>query len=428
MSRWLRRIVDAEPGELAPASLAGLQFFCLLFGYFLLRPLREALGLEGGIDSLRLLFLATVAVMIAANVVYGFVAARLPRGVLVPLVYLGALASLIVFALFLGNAGQTVGAVFYVWLSVFNLFAVSVFWSLCADVFTLEQGKRLFGFIGVGGTAGALLGSGVAWGWAERFGSAGILWIAAALIGLTAAISFLLSRWAARGGSRGEPVGGLPWAGLTELFRSRYLGAIGATVLIFSVCSTLLYFEKMRIVEAAVEGTEARASVFAAIETASQTLTILLQVFLTGRLMRWLGVGAMLAVVPLITMLGFTALGLLPTLALVTVFEATRRAGNFALSKPARETLFTVVPREDKYKAKSAIDTFVYRGGDTLGTLADKAVAIVALPAAVLAVPLAVAGVALAAWLGREEKRLSNQTGTEPEIQAERKTHVAVTP
>ncbi|MBZ0172970.1 MAG: hypothetical protein K8E66_11355, partial [Phycisphaerales bacterium] len=184
-------------------------------------------------------------------------------------------------------------------------------------------------------------------------------------------------------------------------------------------------------VERTVGGQGERASLFAAIELAAQTLTILLQLFLTGRLMRWFGVGVMLAVVPLVSIFGFTALGLVPTLTVLVLFEATRRASNFALTKPARETLFTVVPRGDKYKAKAAIDTFVYRGGDTVGTLADRAIAALSVPLAVLAVPLGVIGVGLAWWLGREERRIGEAAANKSRLHAmnsesEREGHASV--
>ncbi|USN98513.1 MAG: MFS transporter [Phycisphaeraceae bacterium] len=429
---WLESIVDMRRGELIPSLMAAAMFFCLLCGYFLLRPLRDALGLEGGVDSLHGLFLATVGVMIVGNVAYGFVAARVPRTVLVPAVYLFALASLAVFLVYVvpgGKASATVGRVFYVWLSVFNLFAVSVFWSLLADVFTLEQGKRLFGFIGAGGTGGAITGSFFAWTWVKTIGPAGLMGVAAGLIALTAVLALLLSRRATRTGRPGAAVGGASWAGLTRLFSSPYLAGIGTMVLLFTITSTLLYFEKARIISLAVEGQDERASLFAGIEFAAQTLTILLQIFLTGRLMRWLGVGVMLAVVPLISIGGFTALGLVPTLTVVTIFEVTRRASNFALTKPARETLFTVVPRQDKYKAKAAIDTFVYRGGDTVGALADQGIAAMGWVIAAVAVPVGVVGVALAWWLGRAERRMDRETKVELESETpdqERDRHAAI--
>eukprot|EP00913_Durusdinium_trenchii_P006118 g5730.t1 len=389
---WLARLTDFRKGEQGPALMAAAYFFCLMFGYFLLRPLREALGLEGGVDSLRLLFLITLCVMLVVNIGYGWLVSRLPRKVFVPMVYRIAIACLLVFTMLLvigQEPGGIVGRVFYVWLSVFNLLAISVFWALMADTFTLEQGKRLFGFIGVGGTLGAIAGSALTWRLAGVVGPVGLMVAATVLIELAAQIARVFARRGdADAALKDQRVGGAAWRGLLDLVRSPYLAGIGAYVMLYTILSTLLYFEKMRIVDAAVEGVDSRAGVFAGIELAGQTLTVVLQLLLTGRLMRLLGVGALLAAAPVVTIAGFGALLAWPTLGVVTVFEATRRASNFALSKPARETLFTVVSRDEKYKAKGAIDTFVYRGGDAVGTLADKGVALLAVPAGALAIPL----------------------------------------
>ena len=414
------RVVDCRAGEAAAVLLAAAQFFCLLFGCFMLRPLRETMGLRSGVDSVRLLFLVTVGAMVVGNVVYGWVASRVSRRALVPGVY-GAivvtLGGFLVAMLVIPDADrEPLGKVFYVWFSVVNLFAVSVFWQLLADVFTLEQSKRLFGFIGVGGTAGAMLGSSYAWQLADDLGPFGLM-VSASVLFVSAGVvaSVLSGRAGLRNGLRevaardGEShgLGGKAWAGLSRLFESPYLGGIGLMVLLFTVTSTLLYFEKLRIVEAVIADDDARTALFAKIEVAGQTLTVLLQLFLTGRLMRWLGVGVLLAVVPLISIVGFATLGLVPTLAVLTVFEATRRAGNFALSKPARETLFTVVPRADKYKAKAGIDTFVYRGGDTVGTGVDMGLAWLGVHVASAAIPIGVVALWIAGWLGIRQKRLA---------------------
>lgn len=415
---WIERVFVMKPGEFRLALLAAAQFFCLLCGYFMLRPLRETMGLQSGVDVLRQLVLATVLTMVVANVVYGFIASRVPRVVLVPGVYGWAIVCLGGFVAVLvasgGEPGVRTGYVFFVWLSVFNLFAVSVFWSLMADVFTLEQGKRLFGFIGVGGTAGAIAGLSLVWKWAPVLGTLGLVSIASVLVAASGTIAVVMSRWASERGSEGNPVEGKSWSGLTHLLGSRYLSAIGAVVLIYTVLSTLLYFEKARIIAATVESDADRTAVFAAIEWWAQVLTILIQVFLTGRLMKWLGVGVLLAVVPAVSVVGFATLGLVPSLAVVAVFEAVRRASNFSLSKPARETLFTVVSRDEKYKAKAGIDTFVYRGGDTVGTLTDEWLARLAVPVAAVAVPLGAVGVGLSLWLGRREREKNERIGDGP--------------
>jgi AAA family ATP:ADP antiporter len=414
--RLVERVVAFEDGELAPAVLSAAYFFCLLFGYFMLRPLRDAMGLAGGVDSLRLLFLGTLAVMVLANLVFAAVASRVPRRVFVPLVYGFGVVCLVGFLLaflIVGEGGsKTVGNVFYVWLSVFNLMATTVFWGFMADIFTKAQAARLFGFIAVGGTAGAICGSLWAGALLPIIGTPGQFAGASTFFLAAGVIAIVLDRVAQRRdmGSpehalmQGSPLGGRSWQGVVDVLRSPYLLGIAIYVLLFAVASTLLYFEKMRIVEAFAEQREARAQVLAWIELGGQTLTVVLQLLLTGRLMRRFGAGALLAIVPAVTILGFIALAIWPVVLVVGAFEAVRRAANFALSKPAREALFTIVPRADKYKAKGLIDTFVYRGGDTVGTVADAGLAAIAVAAAWLAVPVGAASLGLGLWLGRRER------------------------
>ncbi len=414
--RLAERLVAVEPGELAPALLSALYFFCLLFGYFMLRPLRDAMGLAGGVDSLRVLFLGTLVVMLVANLVFAAVASRVSRRVFVPLVYgfgVVCLVGFLVAFLVLGEQkSETVGNVFYVWLSVFNLMATTVFWGFMADIFTKEQSTRLFGFIAVGGTAGAICGSAWTGFLATTIGTVGLFAGAAVLILCAGGVALALDALATRrrmGSPRHAiaqmPLGGTSWQGVVDVIRSPYLLGIAGYVAAFTILSTLLYFEKARVVEAFVEGTESRARVMACIARAGQTLTVLLQVFLTGRMMRRFGVGVLLAIVPVVTIIGFIGLAAFPVLITLAIFEASRRACHYALSKPARETLFTVVPRADKYKAKGIIDTFVYRGGDTVGTVADAGLAFVGLAAAWLAVPLGAASLVLGVWLGKQEER-----------------------
>ncbi len=424
--RLAERLVAVEPGELAPAVLSAAYFFCLLFGYFMLRPLRDAMGLAGGVDALRLLFLGTLVVMLVANLVFAAVASRVSRRVFVPLVYgfsVVCLVGFLVAFLVLGDQkSETVGNFFYVWLSVFNLMATTVFWGFMADIFTREQSGRLFGFIAVGGTAGAICGSAWTGFLATAIGTTGLFAGASVLILMAGGVALVLDAIATRrrmGSPKHAlahmPLGGTSWQGIVDVMRSPYLLGIAGYVAAFTILSTLLYFEKARIVEAFTEGTEARAQVMAWIELGGQVLTVLLQVFLTGRLLRRFGVGALLAIVPVVTIIGFVGLAAAPVLLVLGVFEASRRACHYALSKPARETLFTVVPRADKYKAKGIIDTFVYRGGDTVGTVADAGLVIVGLAAAWLAVPLGVGALLLGVWLGnKEEEGLPELDDTNP--------------
>jgi len=418
--RWCERAIDVRERELLPALLAVALYFCIMFAYFILRPLRDAMGLDGGVDSLRVLFLVGLGVMVLANGAFGFLTSKFSRRLFLPCVYVFAICSLGVFlTLFLtgtGEASPLVGKVFFVWLSVFNLFAVSVLWGFLSDIFSLEQSKRLYGLVAVGGTAGAIVGATYTGVLVKTLGETGLFASAMALLVVVVALVLALDRVARlRGlgahkdakGVETMPLGGASLKGIGDVLRSPYLRTIALYVLIYTVMSTLLYFEKNRIVDGLATTRAERAKIFATIDIVSQTATIIMQVFITGRLMRTVGVGKLLMVVPAVSVIGFAAITIVPGLIVLAGFEAVRKSTNYALSRPARETLFTVVPRDEKYKAKSLIDTFVYRGGDSLGTLADIVIIAIALPVAALAVPLGLVGIGISWVLGRSESGLA---------------------
>jgi AAA family ATP:ADP antiporter len=312
--------------------------------------------------------------------------------------------------------------VFFVWFSVFNLFATTVFWSLLADRFSLEQSKRLFGVIAVGGTLGAVAGPWLASRLAEPLGTAGLLLLAAGSLGLAVlsirAVAHLQPERArpAAPDDPGAPsaaderavIGGSAWEGLRAVFRSPYLAGISAYMLILAVIATLLYFTRLQMVAALGEDLDVRTTAFARLDLYTQITTLVLQALVAGKLMRHVGVPATLALLPITVALGFLGLALVASLATLAVFQAAFKAVQHAVMRPARETLFTVVSRADKYKSKAVIDTFVYRGGDVVGAqvegvLGRLAAGVTAL--VVVAVPLAVAWAALGVWLGRRQER-----------------------
>ncbi|MGM0576892.1 MAG: NTP/NDP exchange transporter [Myxococcota bacterium] len=374
--RLLRRVVDVRAGEVGAMLLAFAWFFCLLAGYYVLRPVRDAMGIEGGVDKLQWLFTATFGAMLVAVPLYSFLVARWPRRRFVPWVYHFFALNLAGFWVLrhLGVAPVAVARVFFVWISVFNLFVVSVFWSLQADLFRSDQGKRLFGFVAAGGTAGALAGPSVTALLAERIGVTTLLLVSLGLLEVAVLCAHRLTRRApagpgehGRGDAGGEAIiGGGVLAGLVRVVRSPYLLGVSGWILGLTLTATFLYFQQARIVEAAFDDAASRTSFFAKVDLLVNVLTLGVQAGLTGRLMTRFGAGPLLALLPVATGLGFVALGIWPTLAILVAFQALRRAANYALARPARELLFTVVPREDKYKAKIFVDTVVYRGGDAL--------------------------------------------------------------
>jgi len=413
----LGRLVDVREDEATALCWSFAYFFALLFGYYLLRPIREEMGIRGGVTRLHWVFSATFLVMLAAVPLYSALVARVPRARAIPLVYRFFVVQLVAFALLL-RAEVTppwVARAFFVWVSVYNLFVVSVFWSFMADLFTSGQARRLFGFVSAGGSAGALLGSAaVAW-LAGRVGVAGLILLSALLLEASAQCAGRLAAWARRAAPlapeaprrEGEPVGGSALAGFRETVRSPFLLGIAGQMLLFSVGSTFLYFNLARSVAAAFPDPATRASLFAAVDLAVNVAALAMQALVTGRIVSALGLGGALALVPALSAVGFALGAAAPGLWALGSFQALRRAAHFGVDRPAREVLFTVVSREERYKAKSFVDTFVYRGGDAVSGWLHAGLAGLglALPALSLAaIPFALGSTALAVWLAREER------------------------
>ncbi len=420
----LARVVAVRPGETRALLWSFAYFFCLLAGYYVLRPVRDEMGLAGGIKNLPWLFTATFFVMLAVVPIYGALVARLPRQRFIPLVYHFFVANILIFWLLLTQniAIAATAQVFFVWISVFNLFAVSVFWSFMADLYGSEQGKRLFGFIAAGGSAGALLGPAIATTLAVPIGRANLLLIAALLLEgavlcamrlETAAAAFKAERDARAAAQPPQAALGGSWlAGVVMILRSPYLAGIATWVALLSLAGTFLYFQQAEIVRALTDDPNKRTAIFARIDLAVSLLTIVVQFLATGKLIKRFGAGPATAFLPFIFALGFIALWATPMLWVVIAFQALQRAANFAISNPAREVLFTVVGREEKYKAKNVIDNVVFRGSDAIFGWAFHALrgAGLELGAISLAtVPVTAAWLALALALGRmHEKRAAS--------------------
>jgi ATP:ADP antiporter, AAA family len=413
LRRALGWAVPATPQERAAALWSFAYFFTLLAGYYVLRPLRDQMGIAGGVKNLPWLFTATFVTLLVAQPLYGALVAKLPRARFIPIVYHFFVANLVLFWLLLtlDVAPVVVARVFFVWVSVFNLFAVAVFWSFMADLFTAEQGKRLFGFIGAGGTAGALLGPVITIALSAPLGRVNLLIAAAVLLELAVFCVYRLERAAAaQAGPRAEPgrVGGNAFAALTELIRSPYLLGIGAWVSLLSFCATIVYLEQANIVSAAVHDRDTQTRLFAGIDLAVNLLSLATQVFATGQVLRRLGTGIAAGALPAVYVAGFAALALTPTLAAVLTLQVAQRWMNFAIANPARQVFFTVLGREEKYKAKNLIDVVVYRGSDALyGWVFDslQGLGLKLGGIALVAVPVAAGWLVLSAVLGRAQER-----------------------
>jgi len=417
---FLTRLVSVEEDEVAPMLWACLYFFFVLAAYFVIRPIRDEMGIAGGVRNLPWLFLGTLVGMLLIHPLFTALVSRLPRRIFIPLSYGFFAVNLVFFWLLFTSLPSTediwVGRIFFVWTSVFNLFVVSIFWSLMADLFQPAQAKRLFGFVAVGGTGGAVAGSAATAFLASRITPTNLLLLSVALLLLAAIAANRLMATAPEpeaGDSAGDdrPLGGGVLDGIRTVFASPYLLGIVGYMLLYTITATFLYFQQAEIVEASFAERAARTVFFARIDLAVNTLTIITQVFLTGRIVRRIGIALALAALPLVCVLGFAAVGLAPTLMTIAVFQVLRRSGNYAVARPCREMLYTVIPRDAKYKAKNFIDTFVYRVGDQVGAWSYAALGALGLGAAAIsmvAVPLAAAWLGVGLWLGRRQKELAN--------------------
>jgi ATP:ADP antiporter, AAA family len=426
MTGFLQRFVNVRRDEVAPSLVAAAFFFCVLTALMVVRPAREALGMQRGIEAIRWLFIGTVVVTLLVNPVFGLLVSRFRRLVFVNATYLFFAAGLIGFYALLKLAptaiGERTGQVFYVWFSVFNLFATMLFWALMVDRFSLEQSKRLFGAIAVGGTLGAIFGPWLASTLAKPLGTATLLPIAAGFLLLAIGMAWWFTRLRTDRRDTDDPklsseavIGGSAWEGFRAVFHSPYLLAICAYVLILAVMATFVYFTRLQMVAALNPDLDVRTATFARIDMISQVATLVLQAIVTGHLMRRLGVAVTLAVLPITVALGFIGLAILGTLTALIAFEASFRAVQRGIMRPARETLFTIVPRSDRYKAKAFIDTFVYRAGDVIGAQAEGLLGRLGMGLAALAwvlVPLATIWMALGLWLGYAQRK---RAAREPE-------------
>jgi AAA family ATP:ADP antiporter len=421
-TRVLSRLVAVRPEEMGALLWAFAGFFCLLCGYYLLRPLRDAMGIEGGEKSLPWLFSATFLTMLGAVPLYAAVVSRARRTRIVPLVYRFFAANLLLFFLAaeLGVPRPLVGKVFFVWTSVYNLFVVSIFWSLLADVFDGAQAKRLFGFVAGGGSAGGIVGLLIVSEWAPRLGKERLLWLLVASALTLETSLFCLRRVTGQSREReqragGEDrVGGSLLGGVRLALGSPYLLGICLLVLFLTSTATFLYMQRASLVARATVDAAARTALFARVDLGVNVVAIALQVLLTGRLLSRLGLSFGLGVLPLVCAAGFFGLSVWPSLTFVAVLEGARRAIHYAIERPAREVLFTAVDREAKYKAKSFIDTVVYRGGDALSSRAYEALVGAGLPAnlvALAAVPLSALWFVVAILIARRHRVATSGEG-----------------
>jgi len=419
LKKIFAKIVDVKPNEIRALWLGFAFHFIILTAYYIVRPIRDAIAASNRLETLPWMFTATLVVMLIANTVFAAIVARMERRKFIPFAYAFFILILLLFFVLMrsGSPVQQVwtGRAFYVWVSVFNLFNTAIFWAFMTDLFTVEQGKRLYGFIAVGGSLGAIVGAYITKNLVRDIGPANLVAISATMF----AIVCFLVRFFPRSytghtetaPAREEKIGGTVWSGITHIARSPYLFGLAAAIMLYTTTSTWAYFQQSDLAREALKTPADRTVFLSNLEIWVNTITVVIQIFLTGRLLKWFGIAFTLTALPVLSLLGFGAMAIAPSLAMLAFFQVTRRAGAYALMRPSRELLFTVLKREDKYKVKSVTDTLGYRVGDQLGAWSYGGLHGLGLSLNAIswiAVPVTAGWCALSLWLARKQRLLAD--------------------
>ncbi len=397
-ARLFRSAAVIEEFELRAVILSMLYFFFLFGSYSIVKPVRDAMGTVYGMSHIQELFTGTFLVSLVLAPVYSGLAARIRLSTFLPWVYGFVAASILLFYALFQSVTQAdplrwIAAAFYVWVSTFNILIISVFWTFMADIYSRTQAKRLFGFVAAGGTLGGIAGPAIATLLVKQIGNNSLM--------LISALGFLVTAWlvhtlaqekqrlvaqgvAVQHTSLDRKLAGNPFDGFRLLFRSRYLLLLALFLLLMTWISTIVYIQLGELITRAFASREARTQAYALIDLAVNSLAVLIQLFGTGRLIARFGVGTGLLVNPIIMVVAFLAVAFSPVLLLLGGIQVLRRVAEYAIAKPTREMLFTVVDQESRYKAKNVIDTVVYRFGDVSSAWVSAAI-----------LPFGVAGLAI---------------------------------
>ncbi len=414
------RVFSLERHEYVAVAWSFAYFFCVLSSYYIIRPMREAMAVGSGTDTIPYLFLATFLVMLVITPIFGWITSRYPRRVFLPWIYLFFISNMLIFWVIFGqmlDEGRDniwLGRAFVVWLSIFNLFVVSVFWSFMVDIYTREQGRRLFGFIAAGGSTGALLGSLATSLLVVRIGNHNLLPIAAGVLLIAVLCIRQLRKWVSHEHENDDtetaetekPLGGNALAGITHVFGSKYFSGIVVSSVIANLLGTALYIFAAQLVETSISDPDERTQFFSNINVASNFFTLIGQMFIVRHVVKRFGIGVSLSLLPLASIAGFIVLAVNPLLGVVAFLTAARRALGFSFSKPTTDMLYSVATLEEQYKTKNFIDTAVYRFGDVVGSFSIKFMLGLGITGvSIIMVPFAAVWAAVSLWLGRDYRR-----------------------
>lgn len=373
--KFVTASTQIQPNEMRATLLSFVFVLVLMTAYSILRPVRDSLAADWGAVGLSVTWTANFVLSVIAVSLYGAALSAIRFRAVVPGVYgFFALTFLTLYAV-TGAADQPVlfNKIFYVWVSVFSLFHLSVFWSFMADLFSKPQAARLFGFIAAGTSAGAIIGPALTALLVDVIGTRTFMLLSASMLLVPIPIILVLEKWRVTDLQTGDvhadvsrqiAIGRNPFAGFSIFFSSRYLLMIGAFILLYVTISTFIYFELQDLTRE--YGIDTRTKIWSYIDLATNTLTFIIAIFVTNRIVTKLGMTTALALMPGLVMIGVLALVAAPTLVVLALFQIFRRVGNYAVTRPSREMLFTLVNRESRFKAKPVIDIVIYRGGDML--------------------------------------------------------------
>lgn len=414
-----------EEDQLRPAGFAALYIFCILAGYYVIQPLRDDVGLLLGKDFLPKLFIWTLVVMAIANPIFSYLMNRFSRVNFIRYVYRFFGMNILIFiGLFkylvsqglMPEGGKAVevtglafgvGIAFFLWVSVFNLFATSLFWALLADLYNSKDSKKIFGLVGAGGTLGQIAGSTLTKTLVDDVGPTNLLFLSVILLEVAVfSMTRLTKNYQEPAKREGKKANA--FSGVSDIFRSPFLLGICLYMFFYTFTSTFLWFQKQNIVAETLASRVERVDFFATINQIVGYLTLTIQVFLTGRLLPIIGITIGLSLVPIVTTVGFVALGIKKSIYLLAAVEICRKTCNYGISRPSREILYTVVSRREKYLSKSFIDTFVYRAGDAIASGAFQVVqgyTTSFTTISTVAVPFGIGFFFVAIGLGRAQKK-----------------------
>ena len=422
------RLLGIEQDEFAAVAWSFIYFFCILSAYFMLRSVRDAMAIASGVKNIPWLFTGTFVLMLIATPAFGWLTSKYPRRIFLPWIYYFFIANILIFYLVFTYAHiydlseVWIGRAFFVWLSVFNLFVVSVFWSFMADIYSRQQSRRLFGIISAGGSTGALIGPLVTSVLVVPIGFRNLLPLSATLLLLAVFCVYRLrglfrNPQAVPGEATAEPVeseqaiGGSAWAGIKFVLTRPYYSAIAIALIcaVFLGGATYMYMAEM--VSVTFEGTDRQTQIYAIMDAMINALSFIGQLLIVKHSVRKLGIGWTLSLLPIVSVVGFTLLALNPVFLIIAGLHVLRRSITFGLTKPTNDMLYSVVSPEARYKAKNFIETAVYRGGDVITTWTIRLISGIGLSGvALVCVPIALFWAWLAVWIGGEYRRRDKAT------------------